>query len=168
MQGRIFHIKKTTILSISFYFAILAFLTAMVLSIVLLKNYYLWFFFFCVFAGGHLIIKSLLFHLDSACYFGSLLFFVGAFGLTINFLHINYFSSVYYILAFSFASYFTYCFFEQHFQLALALILLSIDIAWFFYKINLLSLWIFIAFLTALVLIFVVKFLFKNYLRRQQ
>lgn len=166
MQGRIFKIKKTTILSFSFYLAILSFIVASVLTIVLLKNYYVWFFFFCLFAGLHLLLKSVLFYLDSCFYFGSLLFLIGAFGLLTHFLNLLYFQSVYYILAFAFSSYFTFCFFNQKFHLIAGVCPFLIDIAWFFYKINMITVWIFIAFVLALVLLFVVKYLLKNYLRR--
>ena len=166
MQGRVFKLKKTTILSISFYFAITAFLVSTVLSVVLIRNYYAWFFFFCLFVGLHLLVKSLLFHLDSCCYFGLLLFFIGAFGIIVQFLNLLYFQSVYYLLAFAFASYFTYCFFNQKFHLVLAFSFFLVDVVWFFYKINLVSIWIFIAFVGLIVLSFVLRYLLKNFLKK--
>ncbi len=166
MQGRVLGLKKTLILSISFYLSLLAITVSSTLSIVLMKNYYAWFFFLCLFAGSHLLIKSILFRLDSCCYFGFILLLVGAFGLIVHLMGIMKFASVYYILAFSFASFATYCFYLQRFHLYLFLILLAVDIAWFFYKINFISLYIFIAILGAGVLLFILKYLFKNFLRR--
>ncbi len=166
MQGRVFYIKKTTILSISFYSAIISIAASTLLTILLMKNYYIWFDFFCLFSGMHLLIKSMLFRLDSCCYFGSTLFFIGAFGLLIHFLSLFTFQEIYYMLAFSFSSFVTYCFFKQKFQLLISLILFFAALLWFFYKINVIPLWIFIAFLVSLVLLFVVKHLIKNFARR--
>lgn len=167
MRGRIFGIKKTTILAISFYLAIVLIITATLLTTLLYKNYFVWFFFFCLFAGGHLLVKALLFRIDSSCYFGFLLFFVGLVGVLVQFLGLFELQSVYFILAFALASFATYCFFRQRFQLSIALILFSIALAWFFYKINLLPFWIFIAILCAGVLSFILKYLIKSYTRKR-
>lgn len=166
MEGRVFKIKKTTILSVSFYLAFVLFLLFTLLSIFLFKNYYLWFFFFSLFVGGHLLIKSGLFRLDSSCYFGSVLFWIGVFGIIVNSLGLYLMQSVYYILAFSFASFTTFCFFRQRFHLLLSLILIIIDIAWFCYKIKLIALPIFIAILVTCVLSFAMRYLISNIFKR--
>ncbi len=166
MEGRIFKIKKTTILSVSFHMTFLLFALFTLLSIFLFKNNYLWFFFFCLFIGGHLLIKSSLFRLDSSCYFGSVLFWVGVMGLLVNSLGLYFFQSVYYILAFSFASFTTFCFFRQRFHLLLSLILFIIDIAWFCYKVKLIALWVFIMVLVTCVLSFVIRYLISNVFKR--
>lgn len=167
MRGRILGIKKTTILSISFYLAFILFITATLLSIFLYYNYAIWFFFFCLFAGIHLLIKALLFRLDSSCYFGFLLFFLGIAGILIQIFQYFYLQSVFYVLAFALASFFTFCIFSQYFQGWLALIISLSDLAWFFYKINLITIWIFIAILCAGVLLFMLKYLIKSYTRKR-
>lgn len=151
---------------LSFLFNSLAFLTFLFLSIFIFKNYYAWFFFFCLFCGLHLITKACLFHLDSSTYFGSLLFLLGGFGLIVHFMSLFAFAPVYYLLAFAFASLFTFLLFNQKFHLVLFIVFLGCALAWFFYKINFISLPIFIAICVALVLLFVLKYLIKNYLRR--
>ena len=147
MRGRIFGVKKTTIMSISFYLAFLLIITSTLLSVFLLKNNFVWFFFLCLFCGLHLLVKAVLFHADSSCYFGSILFFIGGFGLIVHFCGLFYFASVFYISAFALSSFFTFLFFKQVFHLWIAIAIIVSDIAWFFYKINLLPLWIFVAIL---------------------
>lgn len=163
MRGRIFHIKKTTILSVSFWLAILLSITAIVLSMVLFQNFNIWFYFFSLFCGIYLSIKSALFGLDSSCYFGSLLTLVGAFGILIDILHLFEIQSVYFLLSFSFASFTTYCFYSQKFQLYIAIALFFVTTAWFLCKINLLSIWIFIAIVVACMLSFIVRYLVQCY-----
>ena len=156
MRGRILGVKKTTIMSFGFYLTFLLIITSTLLSILLLKNYYLWFFFLCFFCGGYLLLKAFFFRVDSSCYFGFLLFFVGVSGILDNFLHIGFVSALY-IFSFAIASFLTFCFFKEYFQLYLGLSLFIIGLAWFFYKIYLLPLWIFLAILTICVLLFVIR-----------
>lgn len=167
MRGRILGIKKTTILAISFVLAFVFIIAATFLSTLLYRNYIIWFFFFCLFSGVHLLIKASLFRIDSSCYFGFLLFFVGLTGVLVQILGLFALQSVYFILAFALSSFATFCFFGQKFQLWIAIILFLIDLAWFFYKINLLPFWIFIAILCLGVLSFILKYLIKSYTRKR-
>lgn len=156
MRGRILGVKKTTIVSFSFYLTFLFIISSTLLTTLLLKNYFLWFFFLCLFCGTHLLIKAVLFRVDSSCYFGFLLFFIGISGILDSFLHITFVSALY-IFSFALASFLTFCFFKEFFQFYLGLALFIIGLAWFFYKIYLLPLWIFLAILTACVLLFVIR-----------
>ena len=167
MRGRILGIKKTTWLALSFWSAILFTITATLLSTLLFKNYYIWFYFFCLFSGHHMLIKAILFRVDSSCYFGFLLFFIGLAGILTEIFNYFELQSVFFVLAFSFASFFTFCFFGQRFQFWIALLITFIDLAWFFYKINILPFWFFIAILGACVLLFIVKYLIKSYTRKR-
>lgn len=162
MRGRILSIKKTTILKLSFVINILLFLVSSVLSFVLVKNYDLWFFAFCIFIGLHLIIKSCLFKFDSSCYFGTMLLTVGLFYVYCSMLSIINFYPVFITLSMSLASFFTAFFYKQnfHYYISFALYLLSIFLL--FFMINYISLWIFLAILACLVLLLVGRYLLIN------
>ncbi len=80
MRGRVFGIKKSTIMRASFLICLALCIFLVLFSIFYWKNYFLWFFIFCFFAGLQTIVKSMLFRLDSACYLGFLLIFLGVAG----------------------------------------------------------------------------------------
>lgn len=166
MKGQVFGIKKSSLLIASFIANALAFIVLLFVSIFVFKSYNLWFFYLCFFCGQHLLIKSLLFHLDSSCYFGTLLFLLGGFGQIIELRSLSPFYGVYILLAFAFASFAAYCFFNQKFHLILFIVFFGNALAWFFYKINLISIYIFIAICVSLVLLFVVKYLLTNFSKR--
>ena len=166
MKGHVLGIKKSSLLIASFFVNALAFFALLFVSIFLFKSSSLWFFYLCLFCGQHLLIKAMLFHLDSSCYFGTLLFLVGTLGQIIEFKAGLTFSAVYFLLAFAFASLATYCFFNQKFHLVLFIVFAGNALAWFFYKINFISLGIFIAICLSLVLLFVLKYLISNFAKR--
>ena len=133
MRGRILSIKKTTILKLSFVINILLFQVSSVLSFVLVKNYDLWFFAFCIFIGLHLIIKSCLFKFDSSCYFGTMLLTVGLFYVYCSMLSIINFYPVFITLSMSLASFFTAFFYKQNFHLYFFRIISFVNFSSFFY-----------------------------------
>lgn len=162
MKSRVLSVKKSTWLSLSLVVNIFLFVTASVLFCLFLKDYNLWFFIFCLFIGLHLINKSLLFKFDSSCYFGVLLFLIGFLYFIAWWFDILNFYSVFVLISFSFASFCTYSFFHQSFQLFLALSLFFVTIGLFLFVINLISIWIFVAILALSVILLVIRYFTLN------
>ena len=159
MRGRIFTIKKTTILRLSFILNTLFFIISTLLSFLVIKNYDLWFFTFCIFVGLHLIVRSFLFRLDSSCYFGSLLLLIGAFYIYCLLFDILSFYTVFLTVAFSLASYLTAYFCNQNFHYYLSFSLFFVSIGLMLYLINLISIWIFLAIIAVIMILLVCKYL---------
>lgn len=157
MRGRIFTIKKTTILRLSFIINLLLFVASSVISFFVIKNYNLWFFMFCLFIGLHLIIRSFLFKFDSSCYFGFLLLFVGIFYLYCLFLNLAMYP-LFILLSFSIASYLTAFFYKQNFHYFLSISLILVDIGLLLYMINIITIWIFLAIILAVVILLICRY----------
>ncbi len=139
MQGRIFSIKKTTILRLSFIINLILYLTSVVLSFTVLSVDNLWFFSFCIFIGLQLLIKSVLFKHDSSCFFGIILLLIGIFYFYCVYFSILSYFIVFVLLSFSMASLLTYYFFKQPFQLAVSLSLFFAAIITFIFVLNIIS-----------------------------
>ena len=155
MRGRILSIKKTTLLKLSFVINSSLFLVSLALSLTILSIPNLWFFSFLIAISFHLIIRSILFHLDSSCYFGSLLLSVGGLYLYSYFLHITNFYPVFIILSFAIASFCCGYFFKQGYHFWISFSLFFIAIFCFLYLLNIISLWIFLAIIAADVLLLI-------------
>lgn len=168
MRGRIFGIKKSYILLSLLVFVCAVFLSTSLVSIFVFNLYYLWFFIFCLCCGVFQLVKGILFRFDSCFYFGVLLLLVGGIGFYTTFSGDVYFQSVYYILAFAIASYFTYVFFNQKFQLYLSILLYFADLIWLFVKIKFISLGIFLALLFTSVLLFILIYTIINMLSKRK
>lgn len=159
MNGRLCKIKKTTLLKLSFIINMFLFIISCVLSFFVFELPDLWFFNFCLFLGIHLIIKGGLFYLDSACYFGFILFFCGLFYIQNLILNILYVYPAFVILSFSISSLFTFCLFKEIYHFFLALSLLFVSIATLVYIIKLISVWIFLAIIGVVVLLLIGRYL---------
>ena len=159
MKGRFLKIKKTTLLRLSFIFNI--FLMILFTSLFMYKNIVpdIWFYFFILFLGVHLLVKSFLFNLDSACYFGSILFSLGIFYIICIRYEIIYFYPVFILFSFSIGSFFCFYFFNQKFQLFLAISLFFVSITLFLFLNNLISIYFFLA-----IIVLCVLSLLSNYL----
>lgn len=168
MQGRIFGIKKSYILIGLLVLLSSIFLATTLLTILVFNLYYLWFFIFCLCCGLYQFAKGILFKFDSCFYFGVLLLFVGGIGFYVTFSGENYFQSVYYILAFASASYFTFVFFNQKFQLYIAILLYFATLFWFLAKIKIISIPIFLALILTSVLLFILIYTFFAWISRKR
>lgn len=155
MRGRIFSIKKTTILRLSFIINLILYFTSVVLSFTTLKVDNLWFFSFCVFLGLQLVVKSILFYQDSSCFFGVILFLIGGFYFFCFYLGLLNLYIVYLLISIAFSSLVTYHYFKQPFQLAIALSLFFASLFTFIFIINLVTIPIFLALLVGDVLLLV-------------
>lgn len=159
MRGRVFGIKKTDILKCTFFIALISTIVFTVLSCVLIKNYYCWFYGFCLMFGLHFLIKSWLFRLDSCCYYGSLLFFIGLSGILMLFTFLaTYFVSML-IFSFFMASFLTFIFFRQYFHAFLSFFLFFAGVSQVLYEIKLIPFWISLAIGGVGVILFILKYL---------
>ena len=159
MRGRVVGIKKTSILRCSFLLTWLLIIVQTFLSIFLIKNNYLWFYGLCLFLGIHLLLKSALFSLDSSCYFGFLLLFLGMAGILSIFTPLGHIFAALILFAFGLASQSTYLIFKQEFQFFIAIILFFVSISVFFSQIGLIPFWISLAIMAIGVLLFILKYL---------
>lgn len=155
MQGRIFSIKKTTILRSSFIISFLLYVTSLIMSFTIfhIDNY--WFFSFCFFIGLHLIVKNMLFAHDSSCFFGVILSLTGGFYFWCFYWGVLQLYLVFVLLSFSFGSFATFVFFKQPFQLLMSLSLFFASIITFIFILNIISSPIFLALLVGNVLLLV-------------
>ena len=151
--GRVGKARKTKLLHLS---AILCFVLAMffiLISFLYFKRYDLWFYLFSLFVGAYLLSKFLLFHLDSSCYFGSLLFFIGVTGILRNLLGLDYFS-VLVFFSFALASFLTFLFFRQNFHLFIGNILTYEGIILYLFLVNIINFNVFLILNAILLFIF--------------
>ena len=151
----IFGIKKTTILHLSFVLIFILYVASVVLSFTVFKVDNLWFFGFCTATGSVLIIKSGLFKLDSSCYFGLILFFVGFFYFYSIIFDVQYIYSCFVILSFSISSFVTAIYFYQPFQFILSLSLFFAAIIAYLFVLQVISLTIFLAILGVIMLLLI-------------
>lgn len=162
MKARVLLIKKSSLLYLSLAVNILLFIIFSLSFCLTLENYNLWFFFFCLFVGAHLINKSLLFKFDSSCFFGAALLLIGLLYFVAYYFQIINFYSVFLLVSFSFASFSTYIFFQQNFQLALSLSLFFVSIGLLLYKIKLISFLIFLAIIGLSMILLIVRYFTLN------
>lgn len=146
-------VKKTTLQRLSFIANFCLFVIISTLLIVLNKNYNAWFFCFCVFSGLHLVFKSALYHLDSSLYIGTILLNLGGFYFFVSYLEIEFSYPFFILLSFSIASYLVFSFFKQSFQLILSISLILASVFMLLFIIQIISLGIFLALLSVVVLL---------------
>ena len=159
MRGRILNMKKTTILRLSFIINSLLFVVLTTISIIFLGKNDNYFFLFCFFVGLHLIVKSMMFKLDSSCYFGSLLFFLAVFYFYSQYLNILYIYPVFVVLCFGNSSLLAFYYFSQPLHGILAFSLFFVAIGLLIYQIKFISLIVFLAIVAVVVLLLVIRFL---------
>ena len=158
MRSRLLSIKKSTWLISSLILNLSLFAIFTVISFVVIKDYNAWFYVFCFNIGAHLISKSFLFKLDSSCYFGVVLLFIGLFYFVCKYMNLQYFYLVFVIASFAIASLLTYIFYRQPYHLFLSLSLIFVMIGLLLLLINLISIWIFVAIIVGSVLLLILKF----------
>ena len=168
MQGRILGVKKSTILQSCFWVNCALWLFFTLFSIFFWKNYYLWFFIFCFFTGLQQLAKSVLFKLDSACYFGFLLSLTGGIGFVCYFVSLQY-KFFYFLAAISLASVFTCLFTKQTLHLFFAVIVFVSGALGFLYCLDVLNLAVFLGIYLTFLFIFAVVcvILYARYIHRR-
>lgn len=159
MRGRILRVKKSAWLIISFVCNLIAFLAFSLVSVLMLKDIDAVFFLFCFFTGIHQIVKGFMFKLDSSCYLGHILFFIGCFYFLCLGLSIKWVYPVFIVLAFAFSSFIVGVMFREPFQLFLSLSLLFVGISLLLFLMKLISIWIFVAIILLSMLLLFIRFL---------
>lgn len=158
MRGRIFLVKKTTLIALSFVLCQVAFVCISLYLALGFKRYNDWLFVFCAMVGIHFTLRSVLMRIDSTCYLGSTMFMIGGFYFYCKAMGVFNMYPAFILLSFAFGSYFTYISFRQPFQLTLFISLIFATFALAFYILNIISLYIFLAFLFACVLLLICKY----------
>lgn len=164
MRGRIGNIKKSKILNVTLISFLILFIAFIPINIIVLSEYKtLWFYAFSTLVGLYEIIKSRFFKLDSAFYFGAVIFLIGISGFIFTFTNTFEFLSVYLLSDFALASLLSFMVCGQKFHLIIFYSLFFFLIFQILYKINLITYTISIAismsFLLLLIVIIVVSFL---------
>ena len=165
MRGRIVGVKKTKILKFVLITHLLLFLTAILINILIIPNYpAFWYFAFSFLVGTYEVLKSRLFKLDSGFYLGSFLIFIGISGFVFTFTKTDSYWCLYLLADFFIASFLTFLVCGQYFHLIFDFSLLFIIIFTSFYTFSLITLPIFIAFLVAFFVLFIliITFNFKH------
>lgn len=167
MRGRIFGVKKTSILIFSLIFNVALTVTLIFLSIFLWKNPFLWYFLFCICAGMHSLTKAALFKLDSAAYLGFLLLFIGVAGTVIYALNLE-FKYFFLMTAAGLASLVTYILTGQKFHIYLSILLVSSAALSYLYCLEILNLAVFLTIYLLFLFIFsiVCAILLMQYLKK--
>ncbi len=158
-KGRIFGIKKSTVLRTATLLFFLMFLAYIFISVFWIKIPSLWFFGFCIFVGGIELIKSALFKYDSCLYLGTLLFGIGIAGHVFLLTNTAIYAPYYLSLAIMLASVTTYVFSGQKFHLIIAFSTLYVALFCLLYTKNLINLSILIAFLVPFLLLLLLEIL---------
>lgn len=158
MTGRIFSIKKSTWLIVSLLINSFLYLGISIPFVVIYKDYNSIFFIFCLVTGFHQVFKSVLFKLDSSCFFGFVLFLVGFFYFYCLFFSLIWLYPSFLVLSFAIASLITGYFYKQSFHIFLALSLYFVGLGLLLFLFNLISLWIFLAILLSGVLLLVIRY----------
>ena len=128
---------------ISFFINLVFCLFLIFFSIFYWKNYFLWFFVFCFFAGIQTLMKAFLFKMDSATYIGFELFFLGISGFLCYFFALD-FKPLILLFASGVASLFTFFFTKQQFHLFGGTLMLVSGLVGYLYAFKILNLAIFL------------------------
>ena len=166
MYGRILGIKKTLFLRGFAVFATLCFVALCLLSVYVFKIPDLWFYGFCLCLGSFEILKSMLFKLDSSFYLGTLVEGIGVVGFIFCFLHTPHLAPFYILLAFISASLLTSLFCGQRFHLIIAFSLSFVGLYAYLLTKSFITPPIFIAFVTAFLVLFILEILLSIKRRR--
>ena len=166
MRGRIGNLKKSLFLNYLLIFSILLFLGAIVLNIVIFKDFpALWFYAFCLILGIFELFKSRFFKLDSIFYLGNVVTLIGISGIIFLFTQTQAYSHIYILSSFLLSSFLTFIVCGQKFHLVIAYSLFFVLVFALIYTFSIISLPIFIAilcsFLVLLILIIIVNFIWS-------
>lgn len=158
MRGRIFQVKKTTTILLSFIICLIAIISFGLVSILEFNRYNDWFFIFCLFVGLHFLFRASLMNVDSAYYLGFTMFLVGSLYFYSILMNVVDIYPAFIVLSFAFGSLFTYLRYKQPFQLILALSLIFVTFGLTFYLINCISIYFFLAILIFSVLLLLCRY----------
>ncbi len=158
-SGRVFGIKKSTILRATTLIFCAAFVAYIFMAIFWLKIPSLWFYGFCIAVGGVQLAKSFLFRYDSSLYLGVLLFLIGVFGHVFLLTNTTDYAGFFVALAFILASTITFALCRQRFHLVVAFSTLFVTLYCLLYVKNLINVSILIAFVLPFLLLLLLEIL---------
>jgi len=157
MKSTFLGIKKSILLSAIAIVMLFSFVTLCTLSFTTFPKADLWFFSFMLCLGVYELSKGFLFKIDSSFYFGLLLVLFGIVGFLAIFLHMETYFPLLFGLSATIASLATYLKFKQDFHLVLAFSLIFVCLYGYLFIKKLISLNIFIAFVTSFLLLLILS-----------
>lgn len=157
MKSTFLGIKKSILLSAIAIVMLFSFVTLCALSFTTFPKADLWFFSFMLCLGIYELSKGFLFEIDSSFYFGLLLVLFGIVGFLAIFLHMETYCPLLFGLSATIASLATYLKFKQNFHLVLAFSLIFVCLYGYLFIKKLISLNIFIAFVTSFLLLLILS-----------
>lgn len=157
MKSTFLGIKKSILLSAIAIVMLFSFVTLCALSFTVFPKADLWFFSFMLCLGIYELSKGLLFDIDSSFYFGLLLTLFGAVGFFAIFFHIETYFPLMFGLSAALASIATYLKYKQDFHLVLAFSIIFVCLYGYLFIKKLISLNIFIAFVTSFLLLLILS-----------
>lgn len=161
MNGRLFGIKKSTLLKLFALVFFVMFVVFAFLAFYVFKIPDLWFYSFCLFLGLFQILKSKFFKYDSSFYLGTLLTGIGIAGFVFLFTKTVEFALFYILSAFILASVLTFVFCGQRFHLIIAYSINFVGLFGFLLTKNLITIPIFIAFVVPFLVLLIVELIFS-------
>ncbi len=153
MDSRLFGIKRSLILRAVFVVVSITFLLLLSLNIFVFEIPLLWFWHFCGCTGIYQLTKAVLLKLDSSLYLGFLLVFGCIAGHLYVLLDLTQYAVILILLSFILTSVACTIFLKQTFHLIVAYILLYLTIFSILLTKNLITIAIFIAFVTSFLVI---------------
>lgn len=157
MQGRIFGIKKSSIIKFAVALSTILFIFSTIFFIFFSKYKDLWFYSFCIEIGFCVFLKGILLRIESLNYFGTFLSAIGVFYIYSFFLKIETFYIVFIFFALAFSSFMTFCSFKRKLHIKSFVFFLIVSFLIFFLQINVIPLSFFVAILVFSVLIFILS-----------
>ncbi len=157
MKSRIFKIKKSTILQVSFVLAFILFCFTSIYFIFFSNFKDFWFFAFLMEAGFCVLLRGGFLRIDSSYFFGALMLAVGGGYFYCFFMGILYVYPSFILMAFAFACLVSYMLFNNRLHATSFIFFLFCAIFTFFFQKKVLPLAFFVAILLFSVLIFVLS-----------
>lgn len=157
MKSTFLGIKKSILLSLIAIAMLFSFCTLCALSFTIFPNPDLWFYSFMLCLGVYEFSKGTLFDIDSSFYFGLLLTLFGVAGFVAIFFHLEIYFPLFFGTSSTLSSLAMYARYKQDFHLVLAFSLIFVSLYGYLFIKNLISLKIFIAFVTSFLLLLILS-----------
>lgn len=157
MKGRIFGLKKSSLLKTAFALSVILFCLSTIFFIFFSSFKDLWFFAFLIEAGICVFLRGAFLNIDSSFYFGSVMCNLGIFYFYAFFIKITYIYPSFILLSLAFSSLVSFAFFNNKLHAKSSTFFLFSSLFTFFFQINILPLAFFVAIICFSVLIFILS-----------
>lgn len=157
MKGRIFNIKKSSILKITFVLAFILFCLSTIFFIFFSDTKDFWFFAFLIEIGVCVWLRGTFFDIDSSFYFGLLMTIIGSFYFYCFYFKILNFFSSFILLSLSFSSLLTFAKYKNNLHAKSFVLFLLCSLFTFFLQINVIPVAFFVAIIIFSVIIFILS-----------